>query len=152
MSQCGMCVTCVCVSVCVCASVCVYVCVCVSVSVCVCVCASRVTVCTLSRSSNIAGCAMSINTPSKRDKEHRAWATGSTLFPQLHSPKWRMDHSHGPYSTGLGLRHQVKGIFVASSSLVRNSRARHHWTPSADMLPGTQGVPGAPISPMGWHG
>ena len=35
---------------------------------------------TLSRSSGTAGCALLINMPSKRDKEHQAWATGSTLF------------------------------------------------------------------------
>ena len=97
---------------------------------------------TLSRSSNIAGCAMSTNIASKRARERQAWATGSTPSPPLHSPKWRMVHSNGGYSTGLGLRHRVQGISVASNSLGRSSRARRRWTPLADMLQGAPGKSG----------
>ena len=64
---------------------------------------------TLPRNSSIAGCAMSTNTPSKRDNKHQAWATGSTLSQRRYSPKWQRDRSNGGCSTDLGLRHRVQG-------------------------------------------
>ena len=56
---------------------------------------------TLSHNWSTVDYAMWTSTPSRLGRERRAWAIGYTRFPQLHSPKWRMDRSNGDCNTGL---------------------------------------------------
>ena len=87
---------------------------------------------TLSRNSNTAGYAMSTNTPSKREKEHQAWDTGSTRFPQLHSQSGEWTIQMGGYSTGLRSRRRRRASLRQAApwgeAAVQGTAGRHRPT------------------------